>query len=83
MAFDTDRQSLRWGGRINKLFSWDFRSPGRHIMNPMYVVILIVFALTLPWTFKKYDVSDFKPSMAIAAALLLLFGIGLYFCLQT
>lgn len=52
-------------------------------MNPMYVVILIAFALTLPWTFKKYDISDFKPSMAIAAAFFLILGVGLYCCLQT
>lgn len=50
-------------------------------MDPMYVVILIV-VLTLPWTFKKYDISDFKPSMAIAAAFFLLLGVGLFFCLR-
>lgn len=80
--FGTDRQRLQWGGRNTKLFSWDFHSPWRHIMDPMYVVILIV-VLTLPWTFKKYDISDFKPSMAIAAAFFLLLGVGLYFYSQT
>ncbi|MCY2977024.1 MAG: hypothetical protein NTW52_20415 [Planctomycetota bacterium] len=51
-------------------------------MDPLYVVILIV-VLTLPWTFKKHDISDFKPSMAIAATFFLLLGIGLFFYLQT
>lgn len=52
-------------------------------MNPMYVVILIIFALTLPWTFKKYAISDFKSSLAVAATSFLLLGVGLFFCLQT
>ncbi len=52
-------------------------------MDPTYVVILIAIALTLPWCVKKYDISDFKPAMAIAAAFFLLLGVGLYFCLQT
>ncbi len=52
-------------------------------MNSMYVVILIAIALTLPWCFKKYDISDFKPAMAIAAMFFLLLGVGLFFCLKT